>query len=103
MSRWFTIAVLVGCSGGEASDSEETGAGGPDPTNPDPTMPWSFTELDDQDGGLQLRLVAEASGAWAAWFVNQPTIDGICEEVDVAPPPRERFPLRVARVTPDGA
>ena len=63
---------------------------------------WTIRPLDDADGGLQLRLVADPNGVWAAWFANTPTSDGICDEIANAPPPRQRFALRAARVDDDG-
>lgn len=98
------IALLLACTpsdgdGGDTNPSVDTA----DVAPPPPVEPWTLTPLDDADGGLQLRLVSDPTGgAWAAWFANTPTADGICDEIDVAPPPRERFALHVARIASDG-
>ncbi|MEO0605677.1 MAG: hypothetical protein AAF211_29865, partial [Myxococcota bacterium] len=96
---WLFVACASGDDGGDSALVSETGTA----TMP-PHASWSVAPLDDADGGLQLRLVADPSGgAWASWFANAPTADGICDEIDVAPPPRERFDLRVARIATDGS
>ncbi len=102
--RTLAVLGLIGCAGDPTAPGDrggdDTGATA-DSTAP-PAAEWTVWPLDEADGGLQLRLVADGGGAWAAWFANTPTADGICDEIEVAPPPRERFPIRAARVDVDG-
>jgi len=101
--RHAMIALWLACAG-DPEPAVRDDSGPSTSIVPPAASPWSVVALDERDGGLQLRLVADpAGGAWAAWFANTPTQDGICDEIDVAPPPRERFALRLGRVTPDGA
>ena len=92
--------MIMGCSGGTPTDNPETSTGDSSDSGEGSEEAWSIEPLDEIDGGLQLRLVADPEGgAWAAWFANAPTLDGTCDEIDNAPPPRERFDLRLTRVT----
>ena len=93
------MLALGACAAPSGSDAVPGGGGETGAATTARETGWSFATLDDADGGLQLQLVAGEASAWAAWFATAPTSDGICDEIEVAPPPRERFALRAARVT----
>jgi hypothetical protein len=64
------------------------------------SIEWTIELIEDDDLGLQGRLAMSPDGQPAvAYFSNLGYEDGICDEIEVDPPPRVRYALRFAERT----
>ncbi len=91
------LTLLLGCS---PDGVDETFAPVTDPglDGEAPQAPWTLEQMSEAPGGLHTRLAIAADGTrWAAWWTGVNEVDGVCEEVQPAPPPRMRQDLIVAR------
>jgi len=85
-------AFMAGCPSGDDDDAtpadDDTGD---DDTGDDD---WEVEQVLDADVGIQSRLVVSSSGdVWVGTWGNSPYEDGICDEIEVDPPPRMRQDL----------
>ena len=94
--------AVAGCSdGGEgaAEDSDppidtDTGSDSDSDTS---VQGWTIEKVEERDVGLQTRLAVGPNGSPAVvYWANEPYEDGICDEINVNPPPRLRQELSFA-------
>jgi hypothetical protein len=104
---FLTLAFLLSWAACAEDDNNDGNTGGTDTdtgTDQDggpPPAKWSFEKIDEENMGMQSHIAVGLDGSVAiAYFSTIAHEDGICEEVDVNPPPRLRHTLRFAARAP---
>ncbi len=88
---WGSL-VWIGCPADDDDATPSDDDAGDDDTGDDDG--WDIVRVGELDVGMQSRLVVASDGAvWVGAWSNQPWEDGICEEIEVDPPPRQRHDL----------
>ena len=107
--RWPLLCALLAalacgaCSDGDAAAKPADGGTDTETDTGPATIDWEIEMVEDANMGYQVRLAVGPDGAPAvAYFGNEGYQDGICDEIEVDPPPRVRYDLRFAeRTGPD--
>ncbi|MDJ0764041.1 MAG: hypothetical protein QNJ97_13750 [Myxococcota bacterium] len=98
---WIAMMALfvLGCSDGEeqTADTNEPEDTSSETDTEQHQAQWTIEQIEDASVGLQARVATSSSGTVAvAYFAHEAYVDGICEEVENAPPERLRYELRYA-------
>jgi hypothetical protein len=95
--------ALSACSDGDGNATPADGGTDTDTSTGSAAIDWGIEVVEDANMGYQARLAVGPDGAPAvAYFGNEGFEDGICDEIEVDPPPRVRYELRFAERTGPG-
>jgi hypothetical protein len=97
------FAAAAACSDGGGGGAADAGTDTSTDTGSDQPIEWTIEQVEDANMGYQARLAVDPGGAPAvAYWSNLGFEDGICDEIEVDPPPRVRYELRFAQRTGPG-
>lgn len=100
--RCWPVLLLLACTSEEPDTDSPEDSNDTVETDTVPTeVSWDVQPIGDVPGGAHLRLALRSGGLAAAFWADETVEDGICDEIEVAPPPRIRQAVLYAEQSGD--